>query len=321
VTLVSVEQVGETRHHEVLRFQAHPSHVRTCRHDVIGKLRDWRTPVRLGDVERLVSEIVTNAILYGAPADRVDTWVQVELEETARGLLVHVRNNGAEWKPKAGNPADLAESGRGLLLVGELAEDWGHESGQDSTSVHFLVRYLDAASDEPFAAEELGVAESGTSPDASHEMSRSCDKLTIRARWRSSHDAKSTRRIKCSLAISTRAMGSVHVAICCLAPSHSPARRSNASIWASWPNSPLRWPTPLCFRGSPRSSRPRPVGTLAVAAFGSSVICAPLSECLQGALYWGGRKHLGRRIRIRGPMDSRDQHDHRACVESIGSRT
>lgn len=150
MTLVSVEQVGEVgRHCEVLRFQAHPSQVSACRHGVLGKLRAWKTPVRLEDVELLVSELVTNAILYGSPPAGVEACVVVELEETAEGLLVRVRNNGSEWKPEAADPTDLTESGRGLLLVGELAESWGHEIGQGGTSVYFVFRYLDAGSGVP----------------------------------------------------------------------------------------------------------------------------------------------------------------------------
>lgn len=335
MTLVSVEQVGEVgRRFEVLRFQAHPSQVSACRHGVVGKLRAWKTPVRLEDVELLVSEIFTNAILYGAPLDGAEAYVVVELEETAKGLLVRVRNNGSEWEPKAADPADLMESGRGLLLVGELAESWGHQVEQGSTFVYFVVRYSDAGSGEPLAAEEHSGAESGAGPDDHHEMSRPCDMPTIPARRRSSRDARSTRRTRSSLAISTLAMGSARVAICCPAQSHSPALRSNVFTRANWTSSPLHWPTPLYFGESPYRSRVRSHGIGAVAARGCSVvcgrapastrapaICVPLSDCLRRALYWGGRERIGLGTRIHRPMNGRDQQDHRTHVESTGSRT
>lgn len=335
MTLVSVEQVGEVgRRFEVLRFRAHPSQVSACRHGVLGKLRAWKTPVRLEDVELLVSEIVTNAILYGVPLDDAEAYVVVELEETAKGLLVRVRNNGSEWKPKAADPADLMESGRGLLLVGELAESWGHRIGQGSTSVYFVVRYQDPGSGEPLAAEEQSGAESGADPDDHHEMSRRCDMPTIPARRRSSRDARSTRRTRSSLAISTLAMGSARAAICCPAQSHSPALRSNVFTRASWPSSPLRWPTPLSFSESPCPRRAQPHGTGAAAACCSAAcgragrasartlaICVPLSDCLLRTVYWGGREHVGPGARIRRPMNDRDQHDHRTRVESTGSQT
>lgn len=335
MTLVSVEQVGEVgRHFEVLRFQAHPSQVGACRRGAVGKLRAWKTPVRLEDVELLVSEIVTNAILYGAPVDGANSYVVVELEETAKGLLVRVRNNGSEWKPKAADPADLMESGRGLLLVGELAESWGHQAEPGSTSVYFVVRYLDAGSGEPLAAEEQSGAESGAGPDDHHEMSRPCDMPTIPARRRSSRDARSTRRTRSSLAISTLATGSARAAICCRAQSQSPALRSSVFTRANWMSSLARWPTPSYFSESPYRSRVRPHGIGAVAAWGCLVvcgrapastraqaICVPLSDCLRQALYWGGRERIGLGTRIRRPMISRDQQDHRTHVESTGSRT
>jgi anti-sigma regulatory factor (Ser/Thr protein kinase) len=334
VTLVSVEQVGEvSRRFEALCFQAHPIQVSACRHSVLEKLRAWRTPVRLEDVELLVSEIVTNAILHGAPLNNAEAYVVVELEETAEGLLVRVRDSGSEWKPKAADPADLMESGRGLLLVGKLAESWGHQIEQGSTFVYFVVRYLDAGSGEPFAAEEHSGAESGACLDDPHEMSRPCDMPTIPARRRSSRDARSTRRTRSSLAISTLAMGSARAAICCRAQSHSPAPRSNVFTRASWTSSLLPWPTPLYFAESPYGSRVRSHG-IGAAAWGCLVVCGrapastrapaicmPPSNCLGRALYWGGRECIGLGARIRRPMNSRDQQDHRTHVESTGSRT
>lgn len=335
MTLVSVEQVGEVgRRYGVLRFQAHPSQVSACRHGVLVKLRAWKTPVRLEDVELLVSEIVTNAILYGAPLDGAAAFVAVELEETAKGLLVRVQNNGSEWKPKAADPADLMESGRGLLLVGELAETWGHQVGQGSTSVYFVVRYLDAGSGEPLATKEQSGVESGAGPDDHHEMSRPCDMPTIPARRRSSRDARSTRRTRSSLAISTLAMGSARAAICCPAQSQSPAPRSSVFTRASWTSWLLPWPTPLYFGESSHRSRVRSHGIGAVAAWGCLVvcgralastrtlaICVPFSDCLRRALYWGGREHIDLGTRIRRPMNSRDQLNYRTHAELTGSRT
>ena len=69
----------------------------------------------------LVSELVTNAIRYGGS--------RAVLEAVAPGgvLRVSVRDDNPAL-PVVGNHPDLtAESGRGLLLVSTLADDWGVE--------------------------------------------------------------------------------------------------------------------------------------------------------------------------------------------------
>jgi anti-sigma regulatory factor (Ser/Thr protein kinase) len=334
VTLFSIDQIGEVgRHYEILRFQAQPSEVRTCRHAVIGKLRAWETPVRLDDVVLLVSEIVTNAILYGAPDDGAGAQVHVELEETSKGLLVRVRNNGSEWKPKAADPADFDESGRGLMLVDSLSDDWGHHREKGSTSVHFLVRYLDLDSGESPTTEELRNTESGALADNPHEMSRPCDMPTIPARRRSLHDARSIGRTRSSLATSTPAMGSVPAARRSPVRSRSPALRFGVSTRANWLNSMLRLPTPLYFRALLRRCPVQARGTDVRAVFGFStapglvtpasaralVICAPSSDRLPRALYWGGRQHGVPGERIPGSISSRDQQNHRTRTKLTGS--
>jgi hypothetical protein len=102
----------------------------------------------------------------------------------------------------------------------------------------------------------------------------------------------------------------------------------------SWTSLLLPSPTPLYFGESSYRSRARSHGIGAVADWGCLVvcgrapantrtpaICVPLSDCLRRALYWGGRERIGLGTRIRRPMNSRDQQDHRTHVELTGSRT
>ena len=72
----------------------------------------------------LVSELVTNAIRYGGS--------RAVLEALAPGgmLRVAVRDDNPAL-PVVGHHPDLtAESGRGLLLVSTLADNWGVESSE-----------------------------------------------------------------------------------------------------------------------------------------------------------------------------------------------
>jgi PAS domain S-box-containing protein len=83
--------------------------------------------------ELLVSEIATNAVRYGTPP----YLVTVEFS----GDCVEVAVADEELAPPraATGGGDLAESGRGLLLVAELAANWGTRSRQGGKSVWFTL--------------------------------------------------------------------------------------------------------------------------------------------------------------------------------------
>lgn len=83
-------------------------------------LTDWRVGERADDIVLCVSELATNALLYGVPPGR---GYRLRLWSYADGLLrVEVHDSG-DGLPHIAVPAD--ESGRGLLLVEALADAWG----------------------------------------------------------------------------------------------------------------------------------------------------------------------------------------------------
>jgi len=86
------------------------------------------------EAQLLVSELVTNAVRYGAPP--------IELQVRCAGddrLQVRVRDSEPR-APRAAEAGPDAESGRGLLLVDLVSDAWGHEDDDDGKAVWFTLR-------------------------------------------------------------------------------------------------------------------------------------------------------------------------------------
>lgn len=87
-------------------------------------------------VQLLASELVTNAIIHARPP------FALRLDVTDVRARVDVEDGDAEHLPvrRDADPTDLAPGGRGLMLVDELADEWGCEvPGGDRKSVWFCV--------------------------------------------------------------------------------------------------------------------------------------------------------------------------------------
>jgi anti-sigma regulatory factor (Ser/Thr protein kinase) len=260
VAMAADEQIGNAGwHHERLRFPALPSAVAICRHHVRGLLSQWRTPASLDVAELLVSEIATNAILYGTASGAPGAEVLVDLDETADGLEVRVRDSGTGLRSVSRNadPSALRESGRGLFLVDELSDGWGHESGPDGTTVYFLLRYAEIIPADAMATENHTGNEADAFVSDPLEVGRQCDSHTTRARRRRSRNVRSTQPTKLRPNTTTSATASVPAAGGCRARSCSPAITSGRSISGSSLSLKIPSLTQLCFRAlSHRSHAP-----------------------------------------------------------------
>ncbi len=70
----------------------------------------------------LLSELVTNAVLYGTPMGRR---VQLVLDVDRRRLRIEVHDARGERGPVLRAASGEDESGRGLMLVKVLSQRWG----------------------------------------------------------------------------------------------------------------------------------------------------------------------------------------------------
>ncbi|MEU1626002.1 ATP-binding protein [Streptomyces sp. NPDC020096] len=84
-------------------------------------LRRWEVPGLVDTAELLTSELVTNALVH---TDQGAVFTATLTGGPEHRLRVEVRDFTAH-RPVARQATDHASSGRGLLLVKELADAWG----------------------------------------------------------------------------------------------------------------------------------------------------------------------------------------------------
>lgn len=111
-----------------------PQSVRAARHFVSDALRDWGQTEQLVDTaELLVSELVSNALLHAHSSVEVvlryaEDTTRVEVSDTSGRDVVRRRHSLS------------ATTGRGLMLVDQLAAAWGVTRRRGGKIVWFEVR-------------------------------------------------------------------------------------------------------------------------------------------------------------------------------------
>ena len=113
-------------------FAGDAGQVRAARRFVAGVLGGCPAT---GDALLCVSELATNAVLHsrsGRPGGRFT----VRAMRQAGSVRVEVTDEGGPW----GHERDGdGQSGRGLLIVGELASRWGRDDGGAGRTVWFEI--------------------------------------------------------------------------------------------------------------------------------------------------------------------------------------
>ena len=109
-------------------FDAQAGSVRQARHFLRGALETWSADGYGLAGEQVVSELATNAALHA----HSEYTVHLRLE--AASLLVEVTDSSPAL-PRARHYAADATTGRGLMLVEALAEEWGVRAGSTGKTV------------------------------------------------------------------------------------------------------------------------------------------------------------------------------------------
>ncbi|MBO8197073.1 ATP-binding protein [Streptomyces smyrnaeus] len=113
---------AEEARQEGFELPAHTASVARARARLRSKLQHWGFPEELGHTAQLViSEFVTNAVLH---TDTVRIRCRIHLD--SERLRIEVSDEGAQNCAPQPRSATLDEvNGRGLQLVGALAQRWG----------------------------------------------------------------------------------------------------------------------------------------------------------------------------------------------------
>ncbi len=157
------------RHGCRVRLATGPAAAAEARRRVRSAIQSWQVPVDPDTAILLTSELVTNAVRHEAGQ-------AVMLVVTcARGQLrVDVHDTSPSWPAVADVPAD-AETGRGLLLVETLSDEWGFYRTPAGKAVYFMLAFQPDQPDQASQPEqpEQAPAAGGRGPQ----------RVNARGRW------------------------------------------------------------------------------------------------------------------------------------------
>ncbi|MFI9150940.1 SpoIIE family protein phosphatase [Streptomyces sp. NPDC053367] len=114
--------------------QAEPERIAVARRHLRELLHDWASQDQLDSAVLLVSEMLTNVLVH-TDADALLV-AQVTGEGSGRRLRVEVSDTSDDL-PHRRHPGELASSGRGLVLIELLADEWGVAPRGEGKSIWF----------------------------------------------------------------------------------------------------------------------------------------------------------------------------------------
>ncbi|EGJ75726.1 hypothetical protein STTU_2937 [Streptomyces sp. Tu6071] len=102
-------------------FDARHQSVRRAREFAIRALDGWGLTSRTEDIRLCVSELATNAVVHGTARGH-GFLVRLDIDDNCVRLEVH---DSRRQQPVVREPAVTDISGRGLMLVAALSDEWG----------------------------------------------------------------------------------------------------------------------------------------------------------------------------------------------------
>jgi anti-sigma regulatory factor (Ser/Thr protein kinase) len=161
-----------------VRLATGPAAPADARRWVRDAIRSWQVPVDLDAALLLTSELVTNAIRHEAgQAGQGVQAVMLAIASSRGRLRVDVHDTSRSLPAVAEVPAD-AETGRGLLLVETLSDEWGFYRTPAGKVVYFTLAF------EPEKPDKPDNADKADQPDeAPAAGGRGPQRVYARGRW------------------------------------------------------------------------------------------------------------------------------------------
>jgi anti-sigma regulatory factor (Ser/Thr protein kinase) len=164
----------QERHGCRVRLATGPAAAAEARRRVRDAIRSWQVPVDLDAALLLTSELVTNAVRHEAGHGAQAVVLAIAC---SRGRLrVDVHDTSRSLPAVAEVPAD-AETGRGLLLVETLSDEWGFYRTPAGKAVYFTLAFETDETDEADRADQADRADEapaagGCGPQRVHARGR-----------------------------------------------------------------------------------------------------------------------------------------------------
>ena len=154
-----------------VRLATGPAAAAEARRRVRDAIRSWQVPVDLDTALLLTSELVTNAVRHEA-GQRAQAVVLAIVCSRGR-LRVDVHDTSCSLPAVAEVPAD-AETGRGLLLVETLSDEWGFYRTPAGKAVYFTLAFEADQADQEDQADQADEAPAagGCGPQRVHARGR-----------------------------------------------------------------------------------------------------------------------------------------------------
>ncbi|MFF4318400.1 SpoIIE family protein phosphatase [Streptomyces sp. NPDC001568] len=114
--------------------QAEPGRIAGARRQIRELLHDWADPDQVDSAVLMVSEMVTNVLVH-TDGDALLV-AEAAGDLGTRRLRVEVAD-GSDELPHKRQPGEMASSGRGVLLMEMLADDWGVDPRGEGKSIWF----------------------------------------------------------------------------------------------------------------------------------------------------------------------------------------
>jgi anti-sigma regulatory factor (Ser/Thr protein kinase) len=148
-------QERHVRHGCRVRLTRGPAAAGEARRRVRDAIRSWQVPVDLDAALLLTSELVTNAVRH--EAGQLAQAVVLAIASSRDRLRVDVHDTSCSLPAVAEVPAD-AETGRGLLLVETLSDEWGFYRTPAGKAVYFALAFETSETGEADKADQPGGA-------------------------------------------------------------------------------------------------------------------------------------------------------------------